>query len=140
MNAFPVKSLACIVAVAALAFAPGAFAGHGRHGGWHGDRDYRGHAHVVRYYGGYGPRYYYHRDSFGHWVAGAIVLGALTNLVVDATQPRVVYYGAPPPVVYPRTGVVYRGAPVTRVYESGTMSADPYQTRYIGRDDSDDDR
>jgi hypothetical protein len=93
----------------------------------------------VRYYGGYGHRYY-HRDHFGRWVVGALALGALTHLVVDATQPRVVYYSAPPPVVYPQSRVIYRSAPVTRVVESESVASDPYQTRYLGHDDSDEGR
>jgi hypothetical protein len=130
------KSIACMAAVAALAFAPSAFAGHGRHGGYHGFHGHRGH--VVRYHGGHGYyRYHhYHRDNFGRWVAGAVVLGALTHLVVDATQPRVVYYDNPTAVVYEQPPVVYRSAPVTRVYRSDSGSGDPYQTRYIGHDDS----
>lgn len=124
------KSTLCLTAVLALLCAPAAFAGHGRHGGWHHD-GYRGHA--ERYRGGWGHeyrggRYVYDRDGIGHWVAGALVLGALTSLVVDATQPPVVYQREP---VYPRTRVIVQEAPRGRVY------VDPYQTRYIGHDDDD---
>ncbi|KGI77855.1 hypothetical protein [Oleiagrimonas soli] len=135
MSSTLVKSIACAAAVAAMVVAPSAFAGHGRHGGYHYRGGYYGHA--VRYHGGYG-HHYYHRDHFGRWVAGAVVVGALTSLVVNATQPRVVYYDNPP-VVYSRTRVIYRDVPVERVYESRTVYSDPYQTRYIGRDDSYDD-
>lgn len=126
------KTTLCLTAVLALLCAPAAFADHGRHGGWRHDGWHR---HAERYRGGWGHhyrgRYVYDRDGIGHWVAGAIVLGALTNLIVEATQPPVVY--APPPPVYPRTRVIVQEAPRIRVYD------DPYQTRYIGHEDDDDD-
>ncbi len=141
MNA-AVKPLACVVAAATLAFAPSAFAGHWRHhGGWHHGHD---HARVVRYHDGWRHRdfdrrrYYGHGDHFGRWVAGAVVLGALTQMVVESSQPRVVY-DRPPPVVYSRTRVIVRSAPPVRVYGNGAMYGDPYQTRYLGHVGDDDD-
>ena len=139
------KTTLCLAAVLGLLCAPAAFAGHGRLAGWHG---HRGHGHVWRgHHRGWdhdgwryrheGRRYVYDRDGFGHWVAGALVVGALTQLVVDATQPRVVYERRPP-VVYSRTRVIVRSAPPERVYQSRTVYADPYQTRYIGHVDDDD--
>lgn len=134
------KSMLCLTAVLAFACAPSAFAGHGHYrGGYHG---YGGgyHGHYGRYYGGYG-RPYYHRDHFGNWIAGAIVLGAVTSLVVDATQPTV-YYTSPPPAVYANPPVVYSSPPVVYsspgvVYRNAPpVGSDPYQTRYIGHDDS----
>lgn len=147
------RPMLCLTAVLAMLCAPSAFAGHGR---W--DRDghdgyrYRGHAGYR--YGGHGHsfhrdrygRAYEHHDHFGNWLAGALVLGAVTDLVVDATQPRVyysepprVYYSEPPvvyenpPVVYSRAHVVYRVEPPVEQVE-----IDPYQTRYLGYDDGDD--
>ncbi|MDA3913983.1 hypothetical protein [Oleiagrimonas sp.] len=129
-----IKTVLCLTTMFALACAPAAFADHGYHRG-HGDYGYRGdRGHAVRYYGhGYRDhdRRYGYRDHFGLWVAGAIVLGALTQLVVDATQPATTVYYSNPPVVDTRTRVIYRDRPVQQVY------VDPYRTRYIGHDDED---
>ncbi|NII09074.1 hypothetical protein [Oleiagrimonas sp. C23AA] len=134
------KTLVSLAAAASLALAPAAFAhGHGYRGGWHGG--YHGyHGHYRHYHG--------HYDRAGRWIAGAIVAGALTSLVIDATTPRTTtyydngyapYYDGSSTVVYsraPRT-VVYEDAPVVverrRVVET-TRVYDDHGTRYI-RDD-----
>jgi hypothetical protein len=136
MNTFNSKTIPSLTAAIALAFAPAAFAGHGRHGG-----HYRGH--YSGYYGGhhrgyYGHHYRGHYNHAGNWIAGAIVAGAVVSLIADATAPRTVYYERPR-VVYEQPPVVYEQAPpvvVQRrvVYTTGTVYADPYGTRYI-RDD-----
>lgn len=135
-----IKAALCAVAASAFAFAPAAFAGHhGRGGGWHGG--YHGGWHGGYHGGWHGYRghygHYYHRDHFGRWVAGAVVVGAVAGLIADATQPRSVVYYDDPPVVYRRERVIYEREPVVyerRVYETRTVYEDPYQTRYI-RDD-----
>lgn len=152
------KTALCLAALLGMLCAPAAFAGHGRLAGWHGhrghDRAWRGHdrgwSHHRRWghdrgwdrdgwrYRHEGRRYVYDHDGFGHWVAGALVVGALTQLVVDATRQRVVYERRAPPVVYSRTRVVVRDAPPERAYGGGTVYADPYHTRYLGHVDDDD--
>jgi hypothetical protein len=122
------------LAVALLAFSPGAFAwGHGHggyrggyHGGYHGGYGY---GHRGGYYRGGG-----HYDHAGRWIAGAIVAGAVVGLVANASRP--VYYDRP--VVYSQPGVVYeQRAPVVverRVYETRVVDDSYPTTRYI-RDD-----
>ncbi len=106
----------------------------------HDHDDYRGwHGGYHDYDGGYRHGYW----SGGHWIAGAIVTGAVAGLVSNALRPAPVYYEAP--VVYgpPRT-VIYEDAPIVRrrVVETRTVVyGDPYQMRYVGGygDDDDDD-
>ena len=108
--------------------------GRGHHGDFHGG-----------YHGGYRGGYYGRDHDGGHWeggrwIAGALVAGAVVGLVSDALRPAPVYYG--PPVVYsqPRT-VYYEDAPVVRrrVVTREVIYNDPYQTRYYGRGDDEDD-
>ncbi|GEM_PF-5259738 len=139
------KTLLCVTAVLALAAAPVVQAEHGPRDGWRDRGGYGHHDRDVRWHGEYRRGWRGHdHDGFGRWVAGAVVLGALTNLVVDATRPRVTYYYEQPPVVYSRTRIIYRDAPVERVYEERVYEGrpvyvDPYRTRYIGHEDDDDD-
>ncbi len=136
------------LAVLAFAAAPTAFAGHGH---WFGRSD-RGHGDYHDSYRGYHGRWdsyhgrWYHRRGdyapLGGWVAGAVIAGALTNLVIDATAPQTIYYGAPPPppVVYRHyrqpTVIYEEDAPtfIERRVEDPRVYDDPHRTRYI-RDD-----
>lgn len=104
-----------------------------------------GHGYRGDYSGGYHRDYYGHDRghwSGGRWIAGALVTGAVIGLVSDALRPAPVYYDQP--VIYsrPRTVIYEDGPPMVerrRVIERRTVVYDdPYQTRYIGRDDDDD--
>lgn len=115
--------------VAATATMPLMASAHGRdHDGWRGDRGYSG------YY-----RHHRHWDH-GHWLAGAVVTGAVAGLVGSVLAPPVYYRPArviyaQPPVVYGPPTVIYRSAPVvtrTVIYENR------YPVRYVHGDDDDD--
>lgn len=109
--------------------------------GW-GDHD---HGYRGGYDGGYHRGYEGHERghwSGGRWIAGAIVTGAVIGLVSDALRPAPVYYDQPMVYSRPRTVIYDDYPPVVvhrRVIERRTVVYDdPYQTRYIGRDDDDD--
>lgn len=148
MRLTPGKIALSLTAALGLAVAPSAFAGHGHwhHGGWHDRGGWHHHDGWRDHDGWRGHRGHY--DHFGRWVAGAVVAGALTGLVIDATSPHTVYYDAPPPPPrrvyreYDGPTVIYEdSAPVVIEHRYGPtrVYSDPYDTRYIGDDGWDDD-
>lgn len=124
------KILAISLAVAAAAAMPLAASAHGwdHDGGWHHGWNGGGYYH----HGGGG---YWHN---GHWVAGAIITGAVAGLVGSALSGPAYYE---PPVVYTRPTVVYEDAPYVtrRVVTRTVIYNDGYPTRYIRGDDDDGD-